>query len=311
MKLHEALRMSLDELRMQMLGVQVMFGFQFDSLFQENFAVVGATGRRLDGLGLACMVVAMGLMIGVTSQHRMIDKGMSTVRIHDIAMRYASLALLFLALGLGCNIFVAVDAPFGKHDATWLGVSAFVLAFAAWFLLGWLLRRRWRPPAVRWGATDMQQPATPLHIRIEQQLTEARVILPGAQALLGFQFIVMLSRTFMQLPSEVRIVHLLALLALTATIVILICPATIHRLTFSGHDDPRLYDMGARLLAIALIPLAAGISLDLWIASALLDGENWIAVLASAGAFAFLMALWFIGPVLLRNRLALRSSGTS
>ena len=27
----------------------------------------------------------------------------------------------------------------------------------------------------------------PLHARIEQMLTEARVILPGAQALLGFQ----------------------------------------------------------------------------------------------------------------------------
>ena len=93
--------MSLDELRMQMLGVQVMFGFQFDSLFQDNFAVVGVTGRRLDGLGLACMVIAMGLMIGVTSQHRMIDKGMSTMRIHGVAMQHASLALMFLALGLG------------------------------------------------------------------------------------------------------------------------------------------------------------------------------------------------------------------
>ena len=29
--------------------------------------------------------------------------------------------------------------------------------------------------------------STPLHAKIEQMLTEARVILPGAQALFGFQ----------------------------------------------------------------------------------------------------------------------------
>lgn len=42
----------------------------------------------------------------------------------------------------------------------------------------------------------MQESPTPLHAKIEQSLTEARVILPGAQALLGFQLIVMMTRAF-------------------------------------------------------------------------------------------------------------------
>ena len=311
MKLQDAVRTSLEELRMQMLGVQVIFGFQFDALFQDNFPAVGLTGRRLDALGMTSMVIAIGLMIGITSQHRIIDRGNSTARIHRVAMRDASLALLFLALGLGCSTFVATDAPFGKTHATWLGIGAFVLAFAAWFLLAWLLRRRWQPKTVQPGDSDMDQPATPLHIKIEQQLTEARVILPGAQALLGFQFIVMLTQRFEQLPAEVHVAHLLGLIALTAAIVLLICPSAIHRLTFAGHDDPRLYEMSARLLTLALLPLAAGISLDLWSAFVLLGGEKRTALLGSAGAFALLIALWFAWPLLLRRRLAVRTSGTS
>jgi hypothetical protein len=311
MKMQDALHSSLDELRMQMLGVQVMFGFQFNAVFEDNFAAVGVTGRRLDGLGMGCLVVAMGLMIAVTSQHRVVDRGLSTPRVHRVAMQYASLALLFLALGLGCNTFVATDAPFGKTWATVLGTGAFLLAFGAWFVLAFALRRRWRPRNAAHAVMDgdMTQTTTPLHIKIEQQLTEARVILPGAQALLGFQFIVMLTQTFRQLPGEIRIAHLIALISLTSAIVLLICPATVHRITFSGHDDPRLYDIGARLLAMALVPLAAGISLDVWTAFVLLNGENGVAYLAGAGAFTLLIALWFVGPLILKQQLARRSQG--
>ena len=42
---------------------------------------------------------------------------------------------------------------------------------------------------------------TPLSTKVEQLLTEARVIIPGAQALLGFQFTVTLTRSFEQLPA--------------------------------------------------------------------------------------------------------------
>ena len=42
--------------------------------------------------------------------------------------------------------------------------------------------------------------AAPLHARIEQMLTEARVIQPGAQALLGFQLVIVLTGAFERLP---------------------------------------------------------------------------------------------------------------
>src|SRR4051794_19750652 len=53
--------------------------------------------------------------------------------------------------------------------------------------------------------------STPLHAKIEQMLTEARVILPGAQALFGFQLAIVLTQSFEQLPSASRIVHVASL----------------------------------------------------------------------------------------------------
>jgi hypothetical protein len=41
---------------------------------------------------------------------------------------------------------------------------------------------------------------TPLGTKIEQVLTEARIIIPGAQALFGFQFVAMLTTGFDRLP---------------------------------------------------------------------------------------------------------------
>ena len=57
----------------------------------------------------------------------------------------------------------------------------------------------------------MKNASTPLDVRVEQMLTEARVMLPGAQALLGFQLAIPLTQGFEGLPEISKIVHTLAL----------------------------------------------------------------------------------------------------
>jgi hypothetical protein len=148
----------------------------------------------------------------------------------------------------------------------------------------------------------MQHERTPLHTKIEQMLTEARVILPGAQALLGFQLIVMMTKAFEQLPFAVKLVHLAALANLALAIILLICPAAIHRIAFGGSADLRLHSTGSLLITIALLPLALAISCDLWVALTILFGEGLAALAGSVGAFALLMVLWFLLPLLLRRR---------
>ena len=93
----------------------------------------------------------------------------------------------------------------------------------------------------------MQSSTTPLKTKIEQLLTEARVIIPGGQALFGFQFIAMLTSGFDRLPETAKIVHTVALCMVGMNVIVMMTPAALHRLSFDGEDSPRFVRLGWRL----------------------------------------------------------------
>lgn len=142
--------------------------------------------------------------------------------------------------------------------------------------------------------------ATPLHMKIDYLLTEARVILPGAQALLGFEFIVTMTKAFTELPGEVRIVHFAALACVMIAVVLLIAPAAVHRLAFAGEDSQRFLRVGSRLVTLALLPFALGISLDIYVAAWKLASSESLAAVAAAVTFLVLTTLWYAVPLFSR-----------
>ena len=90
--------------------------------------------------------------------------------------------------------------------AAFVAGSAFcLLAGMFWYGLGFSLRRKNRKRAMQ------EEKPTPLTTKIEQMLTEARVILLGAQALLGFQLTVTLTKAFGQLPESLKLFHVASL----------------------------------------------------------------------------------------------------
>jgi hypothetical protein len=148
----------------------------------------------------------------------------------------------------------------------------------------------------------MKEVDTPVRTKIEQMLTEGRVILPGAQAMLGFQLVVMLTKAFGELPAAARTVHLVALMCVTVAIILLIAPAAIHRLTFDGNDDPRLHSTGSVLMTLALLPLALGLSCDIWVAlTKLFADHDSLALLGALSVWALLMTMWYVVPLALRR----------
>ena len=150
----------------------------------------------------------------------------------------------------------------------------------------------------------MTAPSSPtaLHIKIDYLLTEARVILPGAQALLGFQFIVTMTRRFDELPVHWQGLHFLSLGLVTAAVLLLISPAAIHRQAFSVSDDPRFLQIGSRIVTLAFLPLALAIAADLGLAAFILAASDRIAVGAAALALVVLLTLWYGLPIYLRRR---------
>jgi hypothetical protein len=298
MKLESVLKTSLDELRMQMLGSQVLFGFQFQGLFQDNFEALPMSGRAVDAIAMALMIVVLGLIVAVPCQHRIVDEGESTPRILRVSSRCANYALGPLAAAVACDIYVATVHTTGTARSIALAFGAFTLALGAWYGLGTAMRGG---SNTHRGFTSMQQTHTPLHAKIEQLLTEARVILPGAQALLGFQLIVMMTQAFDRLPVRVQSIHVAALLSLVIAVVLLIAPAAIHRLAFQGRDDAKLLGPGSLIVTLALLPLAASICCDLWVALYKLTGSDTTSMVGALATAAILLGLWFALPLALRG----------
>ena len=73
---------ALDELRMQMFGVQALFGFQLQGTFQERFSGISPLAHWADFCALSLLVLTLGLLIAVPSRHRLVERG--TVRECDV-----------------------------------------------------------------------------------------------------------------------------------------------------------------------------------------------------------------------------------
>ena len=147
-------------------------------------------------------------------------------------------------------------------------------------------------------------PETALSTRIEQLLTEARVIIPGCQALLGFQFVATLTRPFSKLPDSAKYIHAFALCAVALAVTLLMTPATLHRIAFHGEDDETFLRIGSFLVIGAACPLALGISGDMYVVFFEVSRNTNIAALAALFSLLLLLGLWFAYPMW--RRLAIR-----
>ncbi len=86
--------------------------------------------------------------------------------------------------------------------------------------------------------------------------------LPGAQALLGFQFASFLASAFEKLPPAMKSTQLAALCTIAASTILLVAPASWHRIVESGEDSERFYEIAARFLLAAIAFLGAGLGLE-------------------------------------------------
>ena len=113
MKLSKKVKTALDETRLLILGAQVLFGFQFNGMFQEAFSDLNLPLRLVLVTSLCLIILALGLLITPSMQHRLVERGEDTNRIHSATTTLAGLALMPLALALGLDVFTAVERSFG------------------------------------------------------------------------------------------------------------------------------------------------------------------------------------------------------
>jgi hypothetical protein len=293
-ELDRKVKTALDETRLLILGVQVLLGFEFQSFFQDGFEQLSPVSKSLSVGGLGLVILSTALLVIPSMQHRLMERGQSTVRLVRAASFYAGLGLAPLAPSLGLAAYIVI----GRHFGVTIGVASAVilagLAVFGWFGLELLI-------GLETGGKRMAESETPLATKIEQLLTEARVIIPGAQALFGFQFIAMLTNGFDRVPQSAKIIHAVALCLIAANVVLLMTPAALHRLSFGGEDTQNFLKMGSALVIAAPIFLAGGIAAELYVVMQKVANEEW-GVVAGIGSFLLLMLLWYGWPLALRQR---------
>ena len=122
------------------------------------------------------------------------------------------------------------------------------------------------------------------------------MVLPGIQALFGFQLIVVFHPTFSEKlgPTE-QILHLVAIGLIAAAIAIIMAPAAYHRQTDSRQVTAKFIRLSTRLLLWSMVPLALSISIEFYLVGRVITGADSILPIA-CGLFAFFVLLWFALP---------------
>jgi hypothetical protein len=251
-KLDRKVKTALNETRLLILGAQVLLGFQYEALFQDGFSELSDVSQCLCLAGLMMVPLSVTLLVMPSMQHRLKERGQSSERPVSTTSLLTGLGLVPLAFSLAFAVFVVVDRHCGMLTAVIVGAGLGTACGAAWFGIECLIDHSPEEQL-------MPQSTTPLETRIEQLLTEARMIIPGAQALFGFQILVMLTNGFDRLPQSSKWVHLTTLLLVAVNMVLLIMPAALHRLTFGGDNSAKFLRIGSGIVVTAPAFLAAGI----------------------------------------------------
>jgi hypothetical protein len=291
MDLQKKLKVALNDNRLLILGTQVLFGFQFNGIFQELFVELPYPSRVLETSGLTLLMVSIAFLVAPSMHHRLVESGQDNARVLRLATDFAGFALLPLTFALAFDMFVAVAWTLDPIMGTTIGAAFFLVAILSWYVLGFLLGSK--KPAM---AKD-KNVRTPLDVQVDQLLTEARLIIPGAQALLGFQFAVTLMRAFAELPEAVKMLHVAALCCIGLAVIMLMAPASIHRIAFGGEDDQAFVRVASFFVVAAPLPLAFGIALDTYVAAGRALQSDRAATLLGLAATIVLLGTWYVYPL--------------
>jgi hypothetical protein len=127
-------------------------------------------------------------------------------------------------------------------------------------------------------------------------IEEARMILPGIQALFGFQTMAVFNNRFEELASDSRFAYLIALGFLTIAMGLLMTPAAYNRLAERGKVSRKMINLSSMLITSGMVPLILAFSIDIYVVVLATVNNLWAAYLGAIATFCLLSSLWFLFP---------------
>lgn len=127
-------------------------------------------------------------------------------------------------------------------------------------------------------------------------IEEARVILPGVQALFGFQTIAVFNDRFTELPTYAKDCHLLSLGLVIMAVALVMTPAVYYRVVEPANISKGMIRRSSSLIRWALAPLAGGLALDMFTVIIMATKNLNLSIASATATFLFLSGLWFVFP---------------
>lgn len=130
----------VEEHRLAMPGVQVLFAFLLILPFQNRFARLTAQQEYVYYAALLCATAAIVLLITPTASHRIRWRKQDKEALMVMATRTAIAATVFIAASMTASVYLITDVLFGE-PATVIVASLVALAFALFWYAFPLYRR--------------------------------------------------------------------------------------------------------------------------------------------------------------------------
>jgi hypothetical protein len=133
----------LQELRVALPGVQVLFAFLLAVPFQKNFTKISGFDKAMYFATLLLTALSATMLIAPSAYHRLTFRYQQKHRLVFVANRLAIIGLGVLALAMTCAILFVTNVLWGSVAAT-VVTTVVVLAMFGFLWVALPLRRRLR-----------------------------------------------------------------------------------------------------------------------------------------------------------------------
>ena len=130
----------VNELRVALTGVQILFAFLLTVPFTQRFAKVTEFQRHLFFVTLLAAALAVVLLIAPTARHRLLFRQHDKERIVSSSNRFAIAGLAALAAAMTGAVMLITDLLFKETMVSWVTAVLAALFLVMWFLMPALRR---------------------------------------------------------------------------------------------------------------------------------------------------------------------------
>jgi len=124
----------LNELRVALPGVQVLFAFLLVAPFSARFDVTGAE-KAAYMVALSATVIATALLIAPSAYHRLRWRERDKERMLRISNQLAIAGVVAIAVAMSASVYLVTDVLFSTTVAWLFSLACALLLALAWFAL--------------------------------------------------------------------------------------------------------------------------------------------------------------------------------